>query len=120
MNPGIVILVLIVGVLVYAVWKAARDSGGWDFLGFGYTPPVPSRGSVADYLVDPDTKLPFVYVVDHAVIQEYGRGPWIVYGKMGYGEKEVGTQKVKLIRSGTGFRVYGHPEVKDGTWLPCR
>ena len=102
------VLVGIVGFILLIQW-ALRQANG-----------APSTGSVAGYLVDPNTKLQQIFVVPWAIVQEYGTGPWIIYGKVGYTERTSGTSKVKLVRSGTGFRVYGHPEVTEGKWLPCR
>lgn len=114
MISALFIPILIIGAMILVVVILSRNQG-WEG-----GPPVPAAGTLADYLVDPNTKLPHVYVVGWACAQEYGNGPWVVLGHQTYEPKPRGTIKVKLIRSGSGFRVYGHEELKDGTWLPCR
>lgn len=101
-------LPFVVGLILLIQWLLRQSAG------------LPSTGSIAGYLVDPNTTLEHIFVVPWAIVQEYGSGPWIVYGKVGYTERASGTSNIKLVRSGTGFRVYGHPELTEGKWLPCR
>jgi len=73
--------------------------------------------TIAGYLVDPDTKLPYIFVTIHALSKHGDR--WVIDGKYPYKPEADETCKVKLIRSGTGFRVYNNQD-HEGKWMPCR
>lgn len=73
--------------------------------------------TIAGYLVDPDTLLPYIFVTIHA-INKYG-DRWSIDGKYPYKATADELCKIKLIRSGTGFRAYGTQDI-EGKWLPCR
>ena len=60
-----------------------------------------------------------VYVYQHAIIREYGNRDWIAYCRASYSE-EPRPYNVKLVRQGSGFKVYGHKELPDGQWVACR
>jgi len=72
-----------------------------------------SAPKIVDYLVAPESRLSCIFVTPDAVTD-------FVIGKMPFTEEAQGGSNIKLIRSGTGFRVYDHPTVKWGQWLPCR
>lgn len=70
---------------------------------------------VVDFLVDPDFKLLCIFVSSDAIKYDH-----FVLGSVTFTETSQNDSHIKLIRSGTGFRVYNHPTVKEGQWLPCR
>jgi hypothetical protein len=87
---------------------------------FGYSnartltaPPEKTVSNIVDYLVDPDSKFLHVFVKPDAISQ-------FVIGKMPFTEEAKDDSNIKLVRCGTGFRVYNHPAVKEGQWLSCR
>lgn len=71
--------------------------------------------NLVDYLIDPDAKLLCVYVSLDSI--KYGNS---ISAKSSFTENVDALSNIKLIRSGTGFRVYNHPTIKDGQWLSCR
>lgn len=68
---------------------------------------------IVDYSVDPDARFLHIFVMPSAISD-------FVIGNMPFTEEAQGISNIKLVRSGTGFRVYNHPTVKEGQWLPCR
>lgn len=68
---------------------------------------------IVDYSVDPDSRFLHIFVMPSAISD-------FVIGYMPFTEEAQGISNIKLVRSGTGFRVYDHPTVKEGQWLPCR
>jgi hypothetical protein len=118
MHPGailglgaIVFLVIIVILVHWSSRQSAPEVGQWQGSEYVDAP------TIAGYLVDPDTKLPYIYVTIHALSQ-YGER-WVIDGKYTYKASPDEICKIKLIRSGTGFRVYGKQDI-EGKWLPCR
>jgi len=69
---------------------------------------------IREYLVDPNTSLGEVFVDLFIIDGNY------INGNMKYSETPCHTKFVKLVRSGTGFRVYNHPNMPNGKWLSCR
>lgn len=69
--------------------------------------------TIVDHLVDPGAIFLHIFVIPSAISD-------FVIGHMPFTEEAQGISNIKLVRSGTGFRVYGHPTVKEGQWLPCR
>lgn len=88
-----------------------------------YTPPPESTSrpssfkfwgkKISDYLVDPNTKIATIFVEPIAADE-------LIHGNMSYSESLTEKQSVRLVRSGTGFRVFNHPNIQDGKWLSCR
>lgn len=74
---------------------------------------------VVDYLIDPDAKLPHVFVPFDAINLSMGTKNKVL-GYTHFTEQPQHETDVKLTRSGTGFRVYNHPMIAEGQWLPCR
>ena len=118
-------LVIIVLLFFILIWRLIRMSNT-DFLntkplpfqsGTTPTPVSPRPYTVADYLVDPDTTVPYIYVPAIAIIPTPG---YTIHGFARYTETPTEANTIKLVRSGTGFRVYGHDKVPNGTWLSCR
>jgi hypothetical protein len=72
-----------------------------------------STPRIVDHSVDPDARLLHIFVMPSAISD-------FVIGHMPFTEEAQGISNIKLVRSGTGFRVYNHPTVKEGQWLPCR
>lgn len=68
---------------------------------------------IEKYLVDANTKVTEIFVSTEVIGET-------IQGNMTYSESATETEPVKLIRSGSGFRVYNHPEVPDSKWLSCR
>lgn len=75
--------------------------------------PEKTGSNIVDYLVDPDSKFLHVFVKPDAISK-------FVIGKMPFTEEAKDDSNIKLVRCGTGFRVYNHPAVKEGQWLSCR
>lgn len=99
---------------MYVLWIATKDVPSF----FG-VPVSPSKTSVielntvAGYLVDPNTKLTAIYVAESVVVP-------VLTGSATYSELPDKKNTVKLVRSGTGFLVYGHSNIANGKWLSCR
>lgn len=110
---GAILFVIVMVVLIH--WSnrsSAPETGQWSGSNYVDAP------TIAGYLVDPDSKLPYIFMTIHALSQQAGR--WVVDGKYPYKQDADDTCKVKLVRSGTGFRVYGGKGDYEGKWMPCR
>lgn len=68
------------------------------------------------YLVDPNTAILEIFVTTGAVDDMNG----VIHGSFSYSETKSEKEFVKLVRSGTGFRIYNHPNLSDGKWMSCR
>lgn len=84
-----------------------------------YTPPPKPSFSffgkkISNYLTDPNTKILEIFVAIDAVSDDK------IHGGSSYSEAESEKEPVRLVRSGSGFRVYKHPNISDGKWLSCR
>lgn len=112
------IVVLIFAGLFLLMWFLVREEPPCLSLGEpervtgGFS--VISRPKIVDYLIDPDTRLSHIFVMPDALATGQ------ITGYMPFTEEAQGISNIKLVRSGTGFRVYNHPTVKEGQWLPCR
>ena len=73
------------------------------------------KPKVVDYSTDPDAKLSCVYVSPDAILDDKHISAHSLFT-----ESADESSSIKLLRSGTGFRVYNHPTIKDGQWLSCR
>ena len=76
--------------------------------------PIERFETIAGYLVDPNSKVPCIFVSPQAIIENR------ICGGLGYVEQSNKSNAVRLVKSGSGFRVYEHPTIIQGTWLPCR
>ena len=81
------------------------------------TKPEPVE-TITGYLVDPFSTIPFIFVEAQAIAVVDNRS--IVRGIFEYSKEKTQLAVIKLIRSGSGFRIYDHPTITQGTWLPCR
>jgi len=69
--------------------------------------------TIESYLVDANNKLSEIYVAANAASET-------IQGNRSYSLVGTEAEPVKLVRSGSGFRVYNHPTVQEGKWLSCR
>lgn len=72
------------------------------------------KSTISACSVDPQVKLNEIYVAAQAVTEQK------VVGESTFSESKTDDNSVKLVRSGTGFRIYDHPTLPDGKWLSCR
>ena len=95
-----------------------------------YYPPVPPAAStvfkpsvpydsndIGKYLLDVDSTLPHIFVEAEAILPGTRR---TVDAKATYKVEADERFKIRVVRSGTGFRVFGHPDIPEGAWLSCR
>lgn len=119
MHPGavlglgaIVFLIVFIVLIHWSKGRSAPEIGVWKGQEYVDAP------TIAGYLVDADTNLPYIFVTLHAISKQGDR--WVIDGKYPFKPSQDEICKIKLIRSGTGFRVYGKPDIGEGKWLSCR
>jgi hypothetical protein len=81
--------------------------------------PYPPLVNVETFLISTKTKLSEIFVALNVFDEKPDSKP-VIKATSSYSEKATETENIRLVRSGTGFLVYNHPNFPAGKWVSCR